>query len=372
MAGQLAADEGTGRILLCGASDEFRQTWSEILDRLPASAVSWEQLRNELDPRSPLVVFTRDGMPLGDGARRFREEAELRGIPAAWSWKGQTVCLYEPEAGRFLERIGGIDEPSDALLEDAANIRVEAAAASWLSLAEPPEVAFAEERFYAGLGHDRDGFLSRFDRRISIALSRRLARTRVMPNQITAVSIIVGLAGAGLIASDTYAACLLGVFLVWLSAILDGCDGEVARIKLRSSRAGQQFDLFGDHVVNFSVFAGLLWHVRRALPDSLMLSLAFVLVTGVGMSALSVWRLFHGSRGEQPQGIERRFQRLASRDFVYALIPLAALGHLDWFVYAAAIGSHLFWIGLIAASLRIRGSSQPRLPHLPASGFPSP
>jgi phosphatidylglycerophosphate synthase len=316
LAGQLAAEDGMGPILLCGASEEFRQTWSEILGRMPARAVSWELLRTELDSRSPLLVFIRDGMPLGDGTRRFREEAELRGIPAAWSWKGQTVCLYGPEAGRFLERFRGIDEPSDALLEDAANIRVEAAAASWLSLAEPPEVAFAEERFYAGLGHDRDGFLSQFDRRISITLSRRLARIPVTPNQITAVSIIIGLAGTGLIASDTYAACLVGVFLAWLSAILDGCDGEVARIKLLSSRAGQQFDLFGDHVVNFSVFAGLFWHVRRALPGPLMLSLAFLLTTGVGMSALVVWRLFHRGLGERPQGIERRFQRLASRDIV--------------------------------------------------------
>jgi CDP-alcohol phosphatidyltransferase len=79
--------------------------------------------------------------------------------------------------------------------------------------------------------------------RFSIALSRRLARTRITPNQITAASLAVGLAGAALVASADYATCLLGTLIVWLSSILDGCDGEIARLKLLSSEAGRWFDL---------------------------------------------------------------------------------------------------------------------------------
>jgi hypothetical protein len=32
----------------------------------------------------------------------------------------------------------------------------------------------------------------------------------------------------------------------------------------------------------------------------------------------------------------------ASRDYVYLILALTAIGRLDWFVWAAAVGSHLF------------------------------
>src|SRR2546422_7233593 len=41
-----------------------------------------------------------------------------------------------------------------------------------------------------------DGYLARFDRVLSIALSRWLIRTPITPNVITAASLVVGLVGA--------------------------------------------------------------------------------------------------------------------------------------------------------------------------------
>ncbi|MGH9399996.1 MAG: CDP-alcohol phosphatidyltransferase family protein [Thermoanaerobaculia bacterium] len=216
-----------------------------------------------------------------------------------------------------------------------------------MPLQSAQDAARAEQRIFAGLPHGRDGYLGQFDRRLSIAITRRLVRTRVTPNQITAASIAVGLAGAVLIAGVGYTTTLVGVFLAWLSSILDGCDGEVARLKRLASEAGRRFDLFGDFLVNFSVLASIAWHVHRTRPDSNLGALGILMVSGVALSAVTAGWVFLRKPGRKPDGLERAFQRLASRDFIYVVIPLCALDRLDWFVYGAAVGSQLFWIALL-------------------------
>jgi hypothetical protein len=52
--------------------------------------------------------------------------------------------------------------------------------------------------------------------------------------------------------------------------------------------------------------------------------------------------------------LELLIERLASRDFVYLVIPLAALDRLDWFFWAAAVGSNLFWLSLWAVHRKTR------------------
>ncbi len=374
-ASRLSFEEGGVPVFLCGESEAFGRTWRKILDRLAICALSESVLRQALDPDSPVLVLPSDGLPQHQGLHQFLDQAERRGVPASWVWKGHVVCVYLPKAAHFVEQ-AATRASLHVLLESPATLRVEAAGDAWTSLGNAEEVAAAEKRLYAGLGHDRDGYLSRFDRRFSVALSRRFARTRLTPNQVTAASISVGLAGASLVASAGYASSLLGVFLVWFSAILDGCDGEIARLKLLFTKAGAQFDLFGDHVVNFSVLAATLWHVHRTLPGPRLRLLALLLATGVGMSALTAWWLFQRKPRQLPRGLERTFQRIASRDFVYLLIPLAAAGRLDWFIYGAAIGSQLFWMGLLAASVKNRLETPHGGPagdtNWPASDLPVP
>jgi hypothetical protein len=41
-------------------------------------------------------------------------------------------------------------------------------------------------------------------------------------------------------------------------------------------------------------------------------------------------------------------ERLASRDYTYLLLVLAVIGHLEWFLYAAAGGAWVFTTALIA------------------------
>jgi phosphatidylglycerophosphate synthase len=299
----------------------------------------------------PTVELSGDGLPDPAAFSRFAAEAAAIAGRSSWTWRGEPIAVYFP-AG---------DAPNADARWPPARIASEipAAEGAWMPVRDPAEARAAEDRLFAALGKPTDGFLSRFDRRISTAMSRRLARTSVTPNQITWASIAVGLAGAAAIAAPGSGICVAGTLLVWLSAVLDGCDGEIARIKLLSSPAGARLDLFGDHVVNFATLAAIAAHVHHARPRGFGIA-ALLLAAGVAASAASVAYLSsQPAPSSEPGRLELLIERLASRDFVYLVIPLAALNRLDWFFWAAAAGSNLFWLSLWALHWKTR-SARPR------------
>jgi phosphatidylglycerophosphate synthase len=216
------------------------------------------------------------------------------------------------------------------------------------------EARVVERRLVAALHRPSDGYLARLDRRISTWLSRRLARTPITPNALTTASLLVGLAGAAVLAGYPSPVALLGVALLWASSILDGCDGEVARLTLTTSAAGGRFDIATDHVIHAATFAAIVVHLERFAARWISPWPVAGLFVGVGVSMLVVARAIHRETGDRQLGLRRVCERIASRDYVYVLMLLTFFGHLDWFVWAAAIGANLFWVILWTATRRRR------------------
>ncbi|MBW2149755.1 MAG: CDP-alcohol phosphatidyltransferase family protein [Deltaproteobacteria bacterium] len=104
------------------------------------------------------------------------------------------------------------------------------------------QIRSAEAKLIAALSFQTaagDGFLARhFDRRISRAISERLARTRATPNQITLGGMTIGLIGAYLLSWPGYWSHLIGSLLFLFCVIVDGVDGEVARLTVQETRFG--------------------------------------------------------------------------------------------------------------------------------------
>ena len=69
-------------------------------------------------------------------------------------------------------------------------------------------------------------------------MTRRLATTGITPNAMTLVTAALGLTAAWLFASPALARQIAGGVLFLLHSILDGCDGELARLKFQESRLG--------------------------------------------------------------------------------------------------------------------------------------
>jgi len=221
---------------------------------------------------------------------------------------------------------------------------------------DAPAAAAAERalmRRLAALTADSDGPIARLDRAVSTRLSRYLVRTPLRPNHITTIGTAIGFAAAWALAQGTYGYCLLGTALFWLAVIIDGCDGEVARLKFQESRLGYLFDVTTDNIVHVAVFVGLGIGACRSEPDG---SLPWLIALGVGgfaaAAAATLLTLVRhppvqtaaprSRRGRLRQRLLRGFEALMNRDFAYALLALAVIGRLDWFLWGAAFGTYVY------------------------------
>jgi len=113
-----------------------------------------------------------------------------------------------------------------------------------------------ENRLLTGLVKDTEGVMAKLvNRRVSLAVARRLMNRKVTPNQMTLVSMAIGLLGAMFFLLPGQSTQVAGASLFLLHSILDGCDGELARLKFLESRTGGMLDYWTDNIVHVAVFA---------------------------------------------------------------------------------------------------------------------
>ena len=98
-------------------------------------------------------------------------------------------------------------------------------------------------------------------RHISVRTTPMLLKTTLTANQVTLISMLRGLAAAGLFAQGDFKTHFAGSLVFFMSYLLDNCDGEIARAKKQISKTGQMFDSFVDWVVHAAFFIGLGWGV---------------------------------------------------------------------------------------------------------------
>ena len=229
-----------------------------------------------------------------------------------------------------------------------------------------------------------DGYLAAaLDRHLSRAITRVVLPWPVSPNQITVVGMAIGLLGAGGLATVSYGSRVAGVMALLVSSILDGVDGEVARARFQQSPRGARLDLAGDYLTHLGTFVGLgVGLTRQGLPaPGRWAALALVLGVGAAMVVMHTFVVrpalmgsgdLHGKlphREAREARMAAVIERLAGRDYTYLLLVLALVGHLEWFLYGAAIGSWAFAVGLFLLRTRpgsVRDGS--RVTRLVATG----
>ena len=86
---------------------------------------------------------------------------------------------------------------------------------------------------------------------IALVFSRLFIRLRIKPNAITLLSMAFGVTGALFFISHNWWVNFAGVLLQIFAAILDCCDGQVARLTKQTSRLGRVLDGTCD-TVNFA------------------------------------------------------------------------------------------------------------------------
>ena len=152
----------------------------------------------------------------------------------------------------------------------------------WIDIDDPMAVRQAENALLADLGDKpNDGPVSRhLNRPLSLGISRRLVTYGITPNQISLFSFVCSVLAAGLLALGGYLALLLGGFLAQFASLVDGCDGEVARLKFQASPYGGWLDAVLDRYADAFLLFGLTWHAYADKTDSLILLAGFLAIIG--------------------------------------------------------------------------------------------
>jgi phosphatidylglycerophosphate synthase len=213
----------------------------------------------------------------------------------------------------------------------------------------------AEERLARALKEETvetDAPLARYlDRNISWRISKRLARGSITPNQVTIANTMVGLLSAWLFASPSYWLRLIGSLLFLFCIMVDGVDGELARLTMTESKFGGTLDVVTDNIVHVAVFAGIFWGCYRNSGDSSYLYLIPVVLGGFALCAVSTYLALSIDTKGAGEWLGQ-IDRISGRDFAYLLVLLALINRLGFFAWGAAFGTYVFALVLMWATYR--------------------
>lgn len=97
---------------------------------------------------------------------------------------------------------------------------------------------------------------------------RMLYPTPVTPNQITVLSLVLGLLSFGFYVSGRPDALMWGAIFLYGKVVLDNVDGNLARVRGTSSRFGRFLDSLSDFLVMVLIYIGVSFCLVQETGDS--------------------------------------------------------------------------------------------------------
>lgn len=199
---------------------------------------------------------------------------------------------------------------------------------------------------------------SPIDQRIASVLVRPLVRTPITPNQVSILTLILALTGAGLLATGADAHQTWGAGLFALARFLDHFDGELARQSGRTSKLGYYLD----YVVGGLSYAALFFCMGWGFKET---NLGWWSVAiGCGGAGAALISLFTNMGiDKQSGGAETGdavgypgFAGFELEDGIYLIWPVAWLGYLYPFFIAAGIGATVYCLWTCVTLIRMRAT----------------
>ena len=106
-----------------------------------------------------------------------------------------------------------------------------------------------------------DGIVSRYlNRPLSRPAARALAHTRVTPNAVTSFTILLAIVSGALLAVGWNIA---GGILIQAVSVVDGIDGDLARLRGLATRFGEVFDAVSDRYADAFMIGGMTIYAAR-------------------------------------------------------------------------------------------------------------
>ncbi len=201
-------------------------------------------------------------------------------------------------------------------------------------------------------------------RHISARLSPVLGRSPFSANQVSYLSLVLGLGAAWCMLYESYWINVIGGVLMVLCYILDNCDGEVARIKGQCSEYGRRLDNFIDWAVHTALFAALGIGVAESSGQDIWAWMGWAAALGSSINYIigtvaEEQRAKAGITSEDipvpeehdsppPENIGQwlmyAFRELSRADFCFILLGLSLFGVAWVLLPLGAVGAQVFWV----------------------------
>jgi phosphatidylglycerophosphate synthase len=193
--------------------------------------------------------------------------------------------------------------------------------------------------------------------------------------------VSLGVYAGWMFSRGDYATGVVAAFLSLAASILDGCDGELARLQYKESVFGCWLDTAGDYIYYLAVFVGLTvgtvrqtgwqgyWWIGAALLVGSLLTFLLLIV---------LRRRITGGRPDQLHtiakshfyGIRKRWTHVVARvstcatraTMPYGIMALSLLHLLPIVLILAALGAQIYWISLAVQLRQLLNAGRPAVP----------
>ncbi len=234
----------------------------------------------------------------------------------------------------------------------------------------------AVREIYRASKKRRDNFWTEWVSRPPAAVLVWLLKdTRVTPNQVSFLAILVAAAGAAtLITWRTHAGLIAAGLILQLAYIIDCVDGQLARLTGRTSPVGALLDFMLDEVKAFIVLGSVatrLWLTSGGDPRFLLIGLGGLVTAATGITLTtfirrpeyleaigapplppSTERSDHAPKSLSPIALIESLGRYTLHYPSWFLI-VCALDRLDIFLYAY-VGAHVLYLGRASLAVFIK------------------
>ncbi|MFU8802719.1 MAG: CDP-alcohol phosphatidyltransferase family protein [Bradymonadaceae bacterium] len=296
---------------------------------------------------------------------------------------------FSPEAWQIIvseviddENPTSIDELVDGAARRGIDVRVHDEDGWTVPIEGKSDALRAVDSLWQSCRKDADGIVSRhINRHISLGISRRIAHTGITPNHISIFTFSLGILAAVIAAVGGYWAFLIAGLIYQINSVVDGVDGELARVKYEFSLVGEWLDTLSDDFSDLFIYIGLgigAWRTvdfpMESIGPEIWLMLGGLAAVGkvVSMVLYYRWLIAH-KRGDllafqwsfedesdtEPSALTRALQStkyLFKKDFiVFAAMLLGIVGALPWLLVALGPGNLIVAVSVALQSTPDKG-----------------
>jgi len=216
----------------------------------------------------------------------------------------------------------------------------------WTDVDTLEALKYAEKGLLRCVARSREeGWVSRYlNRHLSQWITARLASTSITPNRITFLAFALAVAAGCLFALGRLGTNILAALLVQGASVVDGCDGEVARLKFLATPWGAWWDTLLDRYADGIIVLGITWGYSHSHDGAWPWILGLISLLAFVMASYA--KKEHVLRFGEPLPLDVG-NRLTRRDLrLFAIFIGGLLNRPFAFMVALAALSHL-WIGWV-------------------------